>query len=46
MFENGHPRTRPNTRNPDARIFITRTADAELKENWDVFGLIATGSVD
>jgi indole-3-acetate monooxygenase len=46
VYENGHPRTVPKGRNPDARIFITRTTDAELKENWDVFGLIATGSVD
>jgi alkylation response protein AidB-like acyl-CoA dehydrogenase len=46
VYESGRARTVPNMRNPDARIFITRTTDAELKENWDVLGLIATGSVD
>jgi hypothetical protein len=46
VYENGKARTAPNTRNLGARLFITRTADAELKENWDVLGLIATGSVD
>ncbi len=31
---------------PEARVFLIRTADLAIFDNWDVMGLAATGSVD
>jgi alkylation response protein AidB-like acyl-CoA dehydrogenase len=42
----GAPRIDPRTRSPEGRIFIVPIDSAELKGNWDVMGLRATGSVD
>jgi indole-3-acetate monooxygenase len=42
----GTPRIDPRTQRPEARIFIVPVAQAELKNNWNVLGLRATGSVD
>ncbi|MFI5011681.1 MAG: acyl-CoA dehydrogenase family protein [Hyphomicrobiales bacterium] len=46
IYENGAPRMIPGTRVPETRIFIVPVSAAELKGNWDVLGLKATGSVD
>jgi indole-3-acetate monooxygenase len=43
---NGAPRLDPRTQHPEARIFIVPIDKAALKNNWDVLGLRATGSVD
>jgi len=46
IFECGQPRLLPKTNRPDTRIFILPVSQAQLKQNWDVLGLRATGSVD
>lgn len=46
VTENGKPRMVPGTQIPDIRIFIVPIAKGELRGNWDVMGLRATGSVD
>jgi alkylation response protein AidB-like acyl-CoA dehydrogenase len=46
VHEAGSPRKYPGTRSADARILIVPVAQAELKNNWDVLGLRATGSID
>ena len=46
VHENGAPRIDLRTRSPEARIFIVPVKQAELKDNWNVLGLRATGSVD
>jgi alkylation response protein AidB-like acyl-CoA dehydrogenase len=42
----GETRRFPGTDRPDNRIFILPIDQVELKGNWDVLGLRATGSVD
>ena len=44
VHQDGAPRSYPGTTQPDARIFIVPINQAELKGNWDVLGLRATGS--
>lgn len=46
VHEAGRPRCHPGTETPDARIFIVPIGAARLRENWDVMGLRATGSID
>jgi len=46
VYEAGQPKLLPGTNRPDTRIFIIPIAQVELKKNWDVLGLRATGSVD
>ena len=46
VHENGTPRIDLRTRNPEARIFIIPVEQAELKRDWNVLGLRATGSID
>lgn len=46
IYEGGQPRLLPGTNRPDTRIFIIPIEQVELKKNWDVLGLRATGSVD
>jgi alkylation response protein AidB-like acyl-CoA dehydrogenase len=46
IYENGKPRIDPNTGAPEFRVFVVPIEDATLKENWDVLGLRATGSID
>jgi alkylation response protein AidB-like acyl-CoA dehydrogenase len=46
IFEAGRPRLLPGSNRPDTRIFILPISQVELKKNWDVLGLRATGSVD
>ncbi|MGO9060531.1 MAG: acyl-CoA dehydrogenase family protein [Candidatus Binataceae bacterium] len=46
IFEDGQPRLLPGTNRPDTRIFILPMSQVQLKQNWDVLGLRATGSVD
>lgn len=46
VTENGRPRMVPGTQTPDVRIFIVPVEKGELRGNWDVMGLRATGSVD
>jgi alkylation response protein AidB-like acyl-CoA dehydrogenase len=46
IFENGVQRMMPDGKKPDVRIFILPIEQAELRGNWDVMGLRATGSVD
>jgi alkylation response protein AidB-like acyl-CoA dehydrogenase len=46
VYKNGEPTFFPGTKYPHARIFIVPIAEAELKDNWDVLGLRASGSVD
>jgi alkylation response protein AidB-like acyl-CoA dehydrogenase len=46
VTENGKPRMLPGTQTPDVRIFIVPREKGELRGNWDVIGLRATGSVD
>ena len=46
VYENGAPRIDPNFGAPEFRIFLVPVEDAELKENWNVLGLRATGSID
>jgi alkylation response protein AidB-like acyl-CoA dehydrogenase len=46
IFENGAQRMMPGGKHPDVRIFIVPIEQAELRGNWDVMGLRATGSID
>lgn len=46
ILENGAPRTLPGSTALDSRIFVIKVADTELRGNWDVLGLRATGSID
>ncbi|MBT7030050.1 MAG: acyl-CoA dehydrogenase [Rhodospirillaceae bacterium] len=46
IYENGEPRIDPNTGAPEFRVFVVPMENATLKENWDVLGLRATGSID
>jgi alkylation response protein AidB-like acyl-CoA dehydrogenase len=46
IHERGVQRLFPGTQIPEARIFIVPIDKAELKNNWDVIGLRASGSVD
>jgi len=46
IMSNGAPRMLPGGKHPEVRIFITLTDDAALRDNWNVMGLRATGSVD
>jgi alkylation response protein AidB-like acyl-CoA dehydrogenase len=46
VHHDGIPCVDPRTQRPEARICIVPAAQAELKNNWDVLGLRATGSVD
>lgn len=45
VYENGAPRL-DAAGAPEVRIFHVPLADVELRGNWDVLGLRATGSVD
>ena len=44
--KDGKPRMLPGGKFPEVRIFILPVKQAELRGNWDVLGLRATGSVD
>lgn len=44
--KDGKPRMLPNGKLPEVRIFILPVDQSELRGNWDVMGLRATGSVD
>src|SRR5690606_26306026 len=46
IIESGVQRMRPGGKLPEVRIFIVPVRDAQLRGNWDVLGLRATGSVD
>jgi indole-3-acetate monooxygenase len=46
VHENGAVRNYPGSLSADTRIFIVPIAQVELKHNWDVMGLRASGSVD
>ena len=46
VYENGEVKLAPGTDRPEGRIFIVPIEEAELKGNWDVIGLRATGSID
>ncbi|NQV57488.1 MAG: acyl-CoA dehydrogenase family protein [Rhodospirillales bacterium] len=46
VFDGGEPRIDPGTGEPEFRIFLVPVGAANLKENWDVLGLRATGSID
>ena len=46
VFENGVQRHLPGTHVPEVRTFIVPVEKAQLKGNWDVLGLRATGSID
>jgi alkylation response protein AidB-like acyl-CoA dehydrogenase len=46
VYEGAAPRKYPGAKSVDARIFILPVKNAELKNNWDVLGLRATGSID
>jgi alkylation response protein AidB-like acyl-CoA dehydrogenase len=46
VHENGAIRNYPESASADTRIFIVPIASVELKSNWDVMGLRASGSVD
>lgn len=44
-FENGKPKTTPSGA-PVIKLAYTRRENVQLKKNWDVMGLAATGSYD
>jgi alkylation response protein AidB-like acyl-CoA dehydrogenase len=46
VYENCEPRPSPDGHGPEILTFIVPTREAEMKGNWDVMGLRATGSVD
>ncbi len=46
IIENGAPRLLPGGKLPEVRIFILPVERSELRGNWDVMGLRATGSFD
>ena len=46
IYKDGEPTFFPGTKYPHMRIFIVPIAEAEFKDNWDVLGLRASGSVD
>ncbi len=46
VHENGAPRIDPATGEPEFRVFVVPIEAAEIRGNWDVLGLRATGSVD